>query len=169
MRNEKHSSEERAKNLINQTKKNGNQKQRPVKQKRIGNKKKGLSRFLRKPKKRKQKKRTLKAKKMDLKNLDLSESLENKEIFGLQSIEAQRLDLLELTSFLIDTSMNIISNCELLENKIEDIEDPQLLESDLNFTNDFNSLGYGVTNLLKKYARFNSFMDVYLTNKKEKQ
>ena len=106
---------------------------------------------------------------MDLKNLDLSESSENKENFRLQTIEAQRLDLLELTSFLIDTSMNIISNCEILENKIEDIQDPQLLSNDIQFEEDFNSLGYRVTNLLKKYARFNSFVGIYLTNKNDEQ
>lgn len=105
----------------------------------------------------------------DLKNLDLSESSENKENFRLQTIEAQRFDLLELTSFLIDTSMNIISNCELLENKIEDIQDPQLLSNDIQFEEDFNSLGYRVTNLLKKYARFNSFVGIYLTNKNDEQ
>jgi hypothetical protein len=106
---------------------------------------------------------------MDLKNLDLSESFENKETFRLQSIEAQRFDLLELTSFLIDTSMNIINNCELLENKIEDIPNPNLLIEDIQFEEDFNNLGYRMTNLLKKYARFNSFVGIYLTNKKDEQ
>ena len=105
----------------------------------------------------------------DLKNLDLSESFENKETFRLQCIENQRFDLLELTSFLIDTSMNIISNCELLENKIEDIPNPNLLLNDIQFEKDFNSLGYRMTNLLKKYSRFNSFVKIYLNNKNDEQ
>ena len=105
----------------------------------------------------------------DLKNLDLSESLENKEIFRLQSIEAQRFDLLGLTSELIEHSMSIIYICEFLENKIKDIQNPELLLNDLNFTNDFNALGWRVTTVLKKYARFNSFIDIYLANKNDEQ
>lgn len=106
---------------------------------------------------------------MDLKNLDLSESFENKETFRLQCKENQRFDLLGLTSELIEHSMNIIHICEFLENKIEDVQDPQLLENDLNFTNDLNALGWRVTTALKKYARFNSFVGIYLTNKKDEQ
>ena len=105
----------------------------------------------------------------DLKNLDLSESFENKETFRLQCKENQRFDLLELTSFLIDTSMNIISNCELLENKIEDIQDPQLLLNNIQFMDGFSSLGYRMTNLLIIHSRFNSFMEIYLTNKNDEQ
>lgn len=112
----------------------------------------------------------VKQKKMnDLKNLDLSESFENKETFRLQCKENQRFDLLELTSFLIDTSMNIISNCELLENKIEDIQDPQLLLNNIQFIDGFSSLGYRMTNLLIIHSRFNSFMEIYLTNKNDEQ
>jgi hypothetical protein len=106
---------------------------------------------------------------MDLKNLDLSESFENKETFRLQCKENQRFDLLELTSFLINTSMNIISNCELLENKIEDIPNPNLLIEDIQFEEDFNNLGYRMTNLLIIHSRLNSFMEIYLTNKKDEQ
>lgn len=112
----------------------------------------------------------VKQKKMnDLKNLDLSESFENKETFRLQCKENQRFDLLELTSFLIDTSMNIISNCEILENKIEDIQDPQLLLNNIQFIDGFSSLGYRMTNLLIIHSRFNSFMEIYLTNKNDEQ
>lgn len=103
------------------------------------------------------------------KKIDLVDDAYNQKKFKEQSIENQRFDLLELTSALIDTSMNIISNCELLENKIEDVTNPNLLLNDLNFTDDFNSLGYRVTNLLKKYARFNSFVGIYLTNKNDEQ
>jgi hypothetical protein len=106
---------------------------------------------------------------MDLKNLDLSESFENKETFRLQCKENQRFDLLGLTSELIENSMTIIYVCEFLENKIEDVKDLELLLNDLNFTNDFNLLGFSVTTVLKKYARLNSFMEIYLTNKKDEQ
>ena len=99
----------------------------------------------------------------------LSESFENKETFSRQSIENQKFDLLGLTSELIEHSMSIIYICEFLENKIEDIPNPKLLENDLNFTNDFNALGFSVTTVLKKYARFNSFIDIYLTNKIDEQ
>ena len=105
----------------------------------------------------------------DLKNLDLSESLENKENFRLQSKEAQKFDLLLLTSELIAHSMTVIYVCEFLENKIEDNPNPQLLIDNILFEEDFNLLGYSVTTVLKKYARFNSFIDIYLANKNDEQ
>jgi predicted secreted acid phosphatase len=100
-----------------------------------------------------------------LKNLELKESLENCQIFRQQSKENQRFDLLGLTSLMMQQGNNIVDYCKDVENKIDTIREPKLLLNQDDFTDELNSLSLEVTNLIKKYARFNSFIEIYLKDK----
>lgn len=105
----------------------------------------------------------------DLKNLDLSESFENKETFRLQCKENQRFDLLELTSDIQQITANIYKRSKYLENKIDTIRDTELLNSHIVNSLDYFDLSRNISTLYKRFARLNSFMEIYLTNKKDEQ
>ena len=113
----------------------------------------------------------LKQKKMEKsKKIDLVNYYYNQNKFKEQSVENQRFDLLELTSALMEYADNVKRDCKYLENKIDTIRDPKLLNTEINHqSNVYACLSYQVMQVEKTFARLNSFMEIYLTNKNDEQ
>ena len=113
----------------------------------------------------------VKQKKMEKgKKIDLVDHDYNQNKFKEQSIENQRFDLLGLTSALIEYANKVVLDCKYLENKIDVYHDPKRLDTQINYqTNIYACLSYDVMQVEKTFARLNSFMEIYLTNKKDEQ
>ena len=113
----------------------------------------------------------VKQKKMEKgKKNDLVDHDYNQNKFKEQSIENQRFDLLGLTSALIEYANKVVLDCKYLENKIDVYHDPKRLDTQINYqTNIYGCLSYDVMQVEKTFARLNSFMEIYLTNKKDEQ
>ena len=113
----------------------------------------------------------VKQKKMEKsKKIDLVDFTYNQNKFKEQSVENQRFDLLGLTSALIEYANRVILDSKYLENKIDNYRDPKRLDTQINYqTNIYGCLAYDVMQVEKTFARLNSFMEIYLTNKKDEQ
>lgn len=113
----------------------------------------------------------VKQKKMEKsKKIDLVDYYYNENKFKEQSIENQKFDLLGLTSALIEYANNVQKDCKYLENKIDNYRDPKRLDTEINYhTNIYGSLSYQVMQVEKTFARLNSFMEIYLTDKNVEQ
>jgi len=100
---------------------------------------------------------------------DLVDHYYNENKFKEQSIENQRFDLLGLTSELQQIAADIYKRSKNLENKIDTIRDPKLLNGKIVSSLDYFDLIYNVSKLQNTFGSLSSFIDIYLTVKNDEQ